>query len=100
MIKQGSLVLCQSPYRSTEYSISVVLDPDVGNGLCNIRDILRLDKGKLSRTMNWSNIKEALIKGIIMDISDMDYQADFIDLSPHLEAIHDSLTEIIPEHVI
>jgi len=64
-MKKGNLILCKSQYRNTEFSISVVLDNDVGNGTCHIRDIYRIDKGELQRTMNWSNIPKTLIEGLL-----------------------------------
>jgi len=104
MLKKGMLVLCKSPYRNQfkikEFSISVVLDADIGNNSCHIRDIYRFDKGELHKTMNWSNLNKELIEGVIMDISYIDYEADFINISDHLGDIKEYLIETIPEYMI
>ena len=105
MLKKGSLVLYKSPYNNQhkikDFSVSVVLDPDVGNNKCHIRDIYRIDGGRLIKTMNWSNVNIELIKGIIMDISDIEYDTDFVNITQDkITTIEDFLIESIPEYLI
>jgi hypothetical protein len=105
MLKKGMLVLCKPYYnnqnKSRDHSISVVLDADIGNNNCHIRDIYRVNKGLVHKTMNWSNVDKGIIEGVIVDISDIEYDVDFVAFTPyHIKTIEDFLIETIPEYLI
>lgn len=101
MIK-GDLVLSRGlhNHNRNEFAISVVLDDDIGCSNCHIRDIYRLDKTLLYTTMNWQNIRRDKIIGVITNIGDKDYTADFIDIKDKVPMIQEKLQEMIPEYML
>ncbi len=101
-LSAGNLILSRGKYgfNKNEFSVSVVLDADSGNGCCHIRDIYNLRKGELNKTMNWSQLKFVDIIGVIDDISDIDYTQDFFDISNRLPIINAFMCNAIPEYLV